>query len=115
MNETNLATHVSDFKQNPSVIKFITSLIEDNFPRKNAPKWVNYDIFFEEIFNDCFDFMVENLCDKNYTYIDHTLAYAYTSEYFDTGTGASHSAADDLCEVVIPHKIVEIYKKCMKN
>lgn len=104
---------INKFKHEPIVIEFITSLIEDNFPRDDAPKWVNYDLFFEERFDDCLGYMIDNLHDELYTYDDHGLAFGYTSENLDTGTGRSHSAVDDFCEVKIPKKIIKIYKKCM--
>jgi hypothetical protein len=111
MSRNNLSTCVKKFKQDPIVIEFITSLIEDNFPRDSAPKWVNYDLFFEEKFGECFDFMVDNLNDKFYTYDDHALAFGYYSDNLDTGSSPAHSTVDDFCEVKIPEKIIKQYKK----
>lgn len=100
---------------NHIVIEFINNIIDEHYPKENAPEWVIYDIFRKKMFGYVLDNMITNLEDKWYEYSDHNLALAYTSDNIDTGTGRMHSAVDDECTIRIPIVISVLYDNIKRN
>lgn len=102
-----------EFENNPAVLEFIDSLIERNFPMASAPKWVNYSKFYEYKTKVCMEQLIEQLGYGSSEYDDHNLAFGYDSDQLDTGSSHIHSAVDDFTTVVVPEKIVELYRQTM--
>lgn len=106
---------IDNFKNETIVAEFIKSLIDDNFSREYAPEWINYDLFFENKFENCVGNLLNALYNGFTSYDDHELVVGYISDSLDDGTGDFHSAVDDICNVTIPREIIEIYNKYVNN
>jgi hypothetical protein len=50
-----------EFSKNILVLKFVEDEFNKNYPKETCPKWLNYDMFKEN--------MIENLCDNLYDHI----------------------------------------------
>jgi|SRR5665647_884265 len=91
---------------------WVKKLIKYNYPKRGHPKWVNYDLFVEELEEDMLRQLRDALKVPDYPFISFTsLPFAYYSVDVDIGVSDIANYVVDTMTMDIPQNVIDEYNQ----
>lgn len=102
--------------EGPAMQEYLTGLVEDYYPRRGVPIWVNYDLFLEAKKQELFGDIERDLEDDETTHVQFfALPFAYNSEASHVGDDPFMNLVQHIIEREIPSRVLVEFRSGMHD
>ena len=103
------------FWKSSALQAFLLKLVEDEYPEKEIPRWVNYTAFLQETLDCIFTDLVDALNNGDTKFESLGFIFALVAGCVDTGASDIRNYADNLLQYEIPKDIIDAWRTAAED